>query len=89
MPVVFVEKYGRNTRSRRSAGIPGPLSVITTWTCSPPSQCVAITTSVAPASTALSTRFRTARLSWSPSASSVGRSPAKSARRTMVGCVSP
>ena len=35
MPVVFVEKYGRNTRSRRSAGIPGPLSVMTTWTCSP------------------------------------------------------
>ena len=79
MPVTFVEKWGRKSLSRSSSGMPGPLS-LTTMRTRPASARCSVSTATSPvpptAPTALSTRLRTARLMWSGSTSSNGRSAA-------------
>ena len=66
MPATLVEKYGRKSLSRSSARMPGPVSLTTMRTRPVSAQVLRLHHDLAAAaptaSTALSTRFSTARL---------------------------
>src|SRR5207302_7934942 len=89
MPVTLVEKYGRKRRSRSSLGTPGPVSATINRTRAASGTYSVSSDTVPPeptASTALSTRLRTARLMWSGSTWSTGTSSAWRVTIVQCGC---